>query len=250
VVRHPWPPGGRLLLVHCSHHKAGTNWIRNILVDVANTYGLRLADIDRDTIASSADIAFFGQAWKFDRSSLGGRPFRGSHLIRDPRDLVVSGYHYHLWTTEAWTHEPRPRFGGKSYQELLNSVPREEGIAFEIRRSLRWDIAKMAAWDYHQPEFCELRYEDVMADEAGAFERLFTHYGFTPRAVDACVAIGLRHGFKAVKEREGPKEGPSHLRSGTPGEWRSTFTDEHKALFKSLGGDVLIKLGYETSDDW
>ena len=33
-------------------------------------------------------------------------------MIRDPRDVIVSGYFYHQWTDEPWANEPRPELGG------------------------------------------------------------------------------------------------------------------------------------------
>jgi len=46
-----------------------------------------------------------------------------------------------------------------------------------------------------------------------------------------------------------PKRSPT-FRGGRVGDWRNHFTDEHKTLFKSLAGDTLIRLGYETSHNW
>jgi hypothetical protein len=40
------------------------------------------------------------------------------------------------------------------------------------------------------------------------------------------------------------------FRSGKTGGWREYFTDEHKALFKDVAGDLLVRLGYEKDNDW
>jgi hypothetical protein len=40
------------------------------------------------------------------------------------------------------------------------------------------------------------------------------------------------------------------FRSGKSGTWRQYFTEEHKRLFKEVAGDLLIRLGYETDNDW
>ena len=55
-------------------------------------------------------------------------------MIRDPRDCVVSGYFYHLWTNEAWAHQPQDLFNGLSYQQHLNRSARKMGWR---RRSAR-----------------------------------------------------------------------------------------------------------------
>ncbi len=35
------------------------------------------------------------------------------------------------------------------------------------------------------------------------------------------------------------------FRKGQPGEWREHFTEENKARFKAVAGDLLERLGYE-----
>jgi hypothetical protein len=34
------------------------------------------------------------------------------------------------------------------------------------------------------------------------------------------------------------------------GGWRDFFTEEHKPLFKEVAGDLMVRLGYERSNDW
>jgi hypothetical protein len=40
------------------------------------------------------------------------------------------------------------------------------------------------------------------------------------------------------------------FRSGKTGSWRDFFTKEHKKLFKDIAGDLVVRLGYETRNDW
>ena len=56
-----------------------------------------------------------------------------------------------------------------------------------------------------------------------------------------------------------PQRGPSSeaavaksptFRSGKTGEWKKHFTDEHKAIFKEIAGDLLVRLGYEKNNNW
>jgi hypothetical protein len=181
---------------------------------------------------------------KFDTTLAGGRAFRGSHVIRDPRDLVVSGYEYHLVTTEPWVLVPQRHLGGISYQEYLRSLDPHDGLTAEIEWLASGTAKDLSEWNYNQKEFIELRYEDVLADESTAFERLFHWYGFNDSAVafgmDTVERLSLKHG--------GAK--PTHVRSGAPGEWATRFTPEHTARFKELTGDLVVDLGYETDSDW
>jgi hypothetical protein len=189
------------------------------------------------SLRSRHDI-FFQDHSRIDLEAL--RPFRGSHMIRDPRDVVVSAYFYHLRTTEEWALQPAAEYDGKSYQEYLKTFDKDEGLAIEIKRSAATVVRDMIEWRYDDPRFLELRYEEMMADEEAGFRRLFTHYGFNDAAKEAAVEIALGFSLSRVKKST------SHIRSGQPGEWRNHFTPEMSTLFNEATNNAAHVLGYET----
>jgi hypothetical protein len=254
------------LIVHCAHHKAGTVWITNVLRSVSRKYGLRFqASNDwSETLAPSTDVFIQNNSF-VDISQL--PPFRGSHLIRDPRDMVISGYFYHLWTAEPWVHIPMKKllahkdphwpyfseseFGDKTYQQYLKSMDQEEGILTEIRRSAGYSLKHMAEWDYANPDFIEIKYENLMTDWENEFTRVFAHFGFNEQAIKISLEVADKLSFKNVsKRRVGQVKEKSHLRSGRPGQWKDVFTASHKQKIKELFGSQLIQLGYEDDDKW
>jgi hypothetical protein len=251
--RSPFGPDvGHRLIVHCSHHKVGTVWFRRVLSSLVDAYDLRLQSCRGEPIEAETDIAFYRTVRRFDRSGLGGRPFRGSHVIRDPRDVVVSGYFYHLWTDEQWAHRvDENAWGGLSYQAYLNSVDRHKGLLAEIERAAGSSLRDISTWDYDQPEFLELRYEDLIADEVGTFTRLFQFYGLDDEAVAVGLAGVERHSIRSRSATPGAEDGSKrHVRSGRAGQWQEHFGTDHVALFKELTGDLLIRLGYESDGNW
>ena len=44
------------------------------------------------------------------------------HMVRDPIEVCVSGYQYHLITSEPWVLVPRPELGGRSWQGCAGHV--------------------------------------------------------------------------------------------------------------------------------
>ena len=40
------------------------------------------------------------------------------------------------------------------------------------------------------------------------------------------------------------------FRKGKPGDWREHFSEANKGRFKEIAGDLLVRLGYEDSDQW
>ncbi len=246
---------GPAILVHCAHHKVGTVWFQRVLSTVAGFYGLRFTEVAVSSGASGRsplpgrdiDVLVYDRANDFHPQDFADRDCRVSHLIRDPRDIVVSGYHYHLRTDEAWALEPKERYGGLSYQAFLRSNDEHDGLLAEIERCARSTLADMDRWSYSRPGILELRYEDAVGDEVATFTRLFRFYGFD----DAAVEQGLRIVERFSRQGRSPAaDRDPHVRSGEPGEWRRHFGVDHVDLFKHLTGDLVVRLGYEADPDW
>lgn len=253
------------MLIHCSHHKVGTVWFKSVLRAVANEYGLRVTVNDVSRIPRGASI-FIDDHGKTDLSCI-EQKYRGSHMIRDPRDVVVSGYHYHLWTKERWANTKVASLGPQietywpllpvkdiahlTYKEYLNSLDKEVGLMTEIARASSTDIQDMVRWDYANPHILNFRYEDIMQDEEGMFRRIFAYYGFNEEAIARSTEIAMTFSFKNQAKRSvGQSQEQSHLRSGKAEQWRQEFSEAHKAYFKKLHGEDLIRLGYEKGLDW
>ncbi|MCP4039405.1 MAG: sulfotransferase domain-containing protein [bacterium] len=239
---------GRPLIVHCGHHKIGTLWFHNVLRAVADHYGLRYQKDRQPALSRDTDI--FHQAhsnFTFD----GIANYRGSHIVRDLRDVVISGYFYHLWTPEQWAHRVEDRWQGKSYQELLRSLDQQAGLLLEIDRFAEMNLQNFTDWNYADPNIVEVRYEELLADEAQGFQRIFRKYGFRPDTTEKATQLALAFSFSRIAKRKvGTVREGSHLRSGRPGEWQTLFDAKHRAHFKERIGPALIELGYERDNDW
>lgn len=230
-------------IVHSSHHKAGTVWFGDVLRHMSV---VTAAPFER--MARVARMAPLGVGFHLDPDS-SNRPqptdtFRGSHMVRDPRDIVVSGYRYHLWSSEKWLRLPDPKLGGKSYQERLNELPLEEGLAMEITRTRRL-FHHMREWDYDDDRILELRYEDVFGDDEKLWNDLMTHWGMQGQNLERGVEIGVFHSFKNVKSRAAARGiEKKHLATGTPLQWKEKFTPALTELIEAEAGDLITKLGY------
>ena len=106
----------------------------------------------------------------------------------------------------------------------------------------------MGRWDYSSPGVLELRYEDVLGNEAFWFKRIFKWYGFSGDMVSKGVEIALR--YSQEKLRPGDPGNGHGNRKSRPGYWREHFTDPIRKAFRKSYGDVLVKLGYESGPDW
>ena len=234
------------LIIHCCYHKVATVFFMKIFKKIVKELNWNFQVSFWGQLTTETNILLQHNS-EIDFSNL--PPYVGSHIIRDPRDMIISGYLYHLWSTEKWLHLPKPKYNNLSYQELLKSLPQEEGISMEIKRCKK-AIKNMMNWDYSNPNIMEIKLEDLK-DEKGIFTRIFQKYGFNKEQLETGLAIVEKLSFEKLAGRKrGEEDKTSHFRKGVSGDWKNYFTSEHKELFHEMYPGVLMKLGYELDNNW
>ena len=244
-------------LIHCSYHKCLTVLYRRIMDGVTNRcqpwgagyrhYNSHLEDFYRgfqnDRIASVNNRAL-------DLERLGD--FRISRFIRDPRDLVVSGYFYHRRGAETWTtiESPTPadwyfangvipeglQREGTSFARYLESLPEEEGLMAEMEfRTLHFE--SMALWPESHPDILTFRYEDIIGHEIEVFRQLFDFYGLS--LIEHKLGAWFAKRYSIERQQQDP-----HIRNPAAGQWRNHFTPRVRQAFDARYPGLIRQLGY------
>ena len=267
VAPFPFP-----VVLHFSYHKCLTVYYNRVISTLAREFGFPYFEhfyisnsALRSELRQSQHPRIFTLSMSEDVCFEGFPDYRGSCFIRDPRDLVVSGYRYHLWTKEPWCREPfqgwewvtrhpvfeqyiesnrRKHPTTASYQEYLQTLTSEQGLLLEMiwRQS---DFSQMRNWNYNNPKVLVQRYDKVIGQEQAAFKALFEHYQLHP----ALQARGLQLVEKYALKNQARGQS-SHIRSGSTRQWPAEFSPLNQKVFKQLYGQLLIQLQYESSLDW
>jgi len=142
----------------------------NILEDVCRVLGRRLekgpTETSRPGIRYDPSNSFLVYRNATPRScdpSMG--PLRGFHIIRDPRDVVVSAYFSHLHS-----HPQNPTF--VEIRNTLQKLDMRDGLLFEFDY-LSQQFEAMFAWDYRQSNVLEMRLESFSAGFYENWLRIF-----------------------------------------------------------------------------
>jgi hypothetical protein len=281
------------LYAYFGHHKCASTWLASIVKQVCLYTGLEFTSFNnqgefggnlRKHIVSH-DIDFFAYRnadFRCVESFLAENSI-GFHVIRDPRDILVSAYfsHLHSHPTEGWSS-----LEGQRAQ--LRDKSKSEGI-FLTAEFIENVFEELDRWNYGLPNVLELKFEDVvhspyqkmldifdwlgLLSEADlriidqlkvAFKHainmvhveypLLMPYHFTSEKITAEKLLGIVHNkrfSKLAKGRElGEEDVTSHYRKGAPGDWKYHFSTENKQFFKKNYNDLLIKLRYEADTDW
>jgi len=278
------------MFAYYSHHKCATGWTTSILRELCAHLGLRYRVAhgtqqygEYGSVAAWAeryDVEFLAYT-NAEIEELGPLPpHRGFHVVRDPRDVLVSGYFSHKNThpTENW-----PEL--EEHREALQSLSKEEGLLKEIEFS-RPFLTAMRNWDYNQEHILELKMEDLTQDPNVQFRRVLKYLGlYDSGQAGGVLRKGQQYGNRLIyklhhemalpfprqitKENSihsdildavleayrfenltggrsrGEANPDSHLRKGEPGDWKNHFTDRVLEAFEDAYGDIVAKLGYE-----
>ncbi len=178
----------------------------------------------------------------------------GIFYFRDPRDVAVSHVHYIAEMAPShihhrYYHEILPGFDQR-LEASIAGVPLEAlrgagGLtSLEPLPDIRSRFEPFLGWLNHA-EVLVLRYEDFITDRHAAVVKVLDHAverGFELKCVRS-------EAVRLLEASIDPIHSPT-FRSGKVGGWRSAFNSAHIRLFKQTTGDLLIRLGYETSLDW
>ncbi|CAI7797804.1 unnamed protein product [Closterium sp. NIES-53] len=260
-------------MLHLAHHKTGTAWFSRIFSIFGMRTNMKFVKGDiQSCIDSESKICQINNAALGSLKLLGDKKYKAIMTVRDPRDVVVSGYFYHKTTQEPWVLEPRSEYGGKSYQQMLNNVSKSAGINMEVDMitGSTWRNDTQGAYatvlkDFlrvRDSRFTLVRYEDIWYQEqrriGSAFASIGAWYGLNNSLllkifVQSAVKVGQESAaYRSVAKGvlSADDRGKDHFRKGTPGDWKNHLTKQNKGYIREKLGSLLVDLGYEKTMSW
>ncbi len=268
------------------HHKCATTWVVHFVNYVCRLTGRKTESLDNPR-QYGGDLEAYRKEQKIDFlfmrnsrwSEVKDVPFtRGVHLIRDPRDILVSAYfsHRNSHPTEGWPELVEHR-------KCLRAVSQEDGLLLEMDFSAP-DLEDMATWHYQDERVLELKFEQLISDPFQSMLTAFSHLDVLddeiPSGWDWLKTRGFdelnrrlrriiarlpqprfrlekvpaewflvelhRHRFSKLAggRRPGEENVNSHFRKGVAGDWKNHFTPKVKEAFDARYGKNLQALGY------
>jgi hypothetical protein len=174
-------------------------------------------------------------------SALKLRGIKCLFMIRDPRDLVVSQAHYIRRNSRHPLHahfQPIEDF----QQRLTLCIRGHEPTGLP---GIGWRLRAFGGW--LEGGALPVRFESLVGPCGGGDSR-------TQGAALAGIFehLGQRLDAREIGELSQKTfyDGSPTFRRGATGQWRETFTEKTKAIFKEEAGDQLIRYGYEKDLSW
>jgi len=276
---------GPVLGLFC-HHRCGSTWLSDLLEEFASHCGYRFArvfdsemfgdDLAAFIAAQGVEVlAYMNADWRHVEPLAG---VLGVHVVRDPRDVLVSSYYAHRFShpTEYWP-------GLVEHRAQLQAQSLRDGLLAEVQ-CRRLQFKQMDEWNYSAPHILELRFEDLVEEPVHELRRALGHLGLWADAAGAAAqsevasprsgslgrlaraalgrvrghdergrispntleAVLQRHSFEVLSggRQRGTEDRMHHYRRGSPGEWREVLEPEHLSALSAHFPGLLVRLGY------
>jgi len=226
-----------------SYPRSGSTWLRFILQEVFTGQPSSFQNV-------SECIPRVGFHRGAHRLQDGGRviktheAFRPEYkravcLVRDPRDVLLSEYAYHLALGQ--TTDP---------------------LDWYVNVFVRGELSRYPSWRDHTASWLDassaneqirvIRFEDLRKDTEATVGKIVEFLGVRaqPEAIRAAIVDNTveRMRAKELKEPQAASKKGEFVRSGLAGGWRKSLSIEHARVIEKWSGDVLRRLDYPLAD--
>ncbi len=188
-----------------------------------------------------------------------GRKFfdkaRMIHLIRHPKDLIISGYHYHKKGSETWNTMSMPKrkfyrflleldhvlsdqekkllHPEVTYQELLQGLPFEKGMMAEMVW-LKYIKSFNPLTYYQSPLLPTYRFEEIMEDPVEGVRKICQHWQLSEKETAYYCDRAAHY-----------NRNPSYpIRNSAAYQYKEIYTKELNRFFKQQFNELVTRLDY------
>ena len=178
-------------------------------------------------------------------------------VVRDPRDMYVSFYHYQTSYEKSDRHSPI--FERFHHDPLL---PVDEDFCNYLRARLLYPAHPwfffsqfLDSW-MNRPNASIVRYEDCLADPEAQLIRMLRFLGETVdlnrvrNTVEKTSFAAITAEKYGESRAAGQEDKSKFHRKGVAGDWRNYFNEEACVLMEKFEGHSLRRLGYESDAEW
>ena len=247
---------GRRLIVHpddvflVSYPKSGNTWVRLLVANLTHPVE-QVTLVGADRIIPSVD----GQSRKFFEQMPRPRvikshyPFcqnykRVIYVVRDPRDVAVSQYHFQI--------KRRVLEEGFPIDEFIPSF-----IAGEVCAYGSWgeNVASWLGARQGDPNFLLVRYEDLLHRTLEEVDRIARHLSLvrTPELLKVAIERSSAKRMREMERQEGTlwastkdtRQDLPFVRAAIDGQWRSALSAASVEKIEAAWGEMMELLGYD-----
>ena len=232
-----------------SYPKSGNTWVRFLVANLLYPFQkITFANIEQivpdiyqvpDRILNSLDRPRVLKSHEY----FDPRYNKVIYIIRDPRDVILSYYYYHLKMRVIGESYPLDRYSEKFLQGELDPFG-----------SWGENVGSWLGAREGDSGFLSIRYEDLRSDTDRGLTQIATFLGISASptrisqvaancSFDAMRSAERQHGAQWAPIKGGRSDIP-FVRSGTPGQWKTKLPIEIRKKIEVKWKRLLIHTGY------
>ena len=234
-----------------SYPKSGNTWARFMVANLMHPQE-PVTFLNIDHVSPDPDLRSRNFLKKCPRPRVmkSHHPFdarykRVVYIARDPRDVIVSQYHFQIKRGVIQAAHPIAEF----VERALNGQTNQYGSWGQNVGS--WLIAR-----FKTPDFLLLRYEDLKERPEAELARVAAFLGLEagPQQLSQAVQLSSADRMRKLEKVQADKWASTRetrkdlafVRSAVAGEWKSTLPDAEVERIERAWGNIMRVLGYQT----
>lgn len=251
-------------IVIVGYPKSGTTWATRLVAQLVDcpSAGHWLAS-HTELATEGLDRTSAHRCWKSHRAlpDLGVDRAAGDrviYVVRDPRDIVISGadyFYFDRWPRLAPWLDRVPKARGAYnillYERVTTRKARLDLMVDAVSHGNHVHEYTRLSWSGHLRPYLEsdalmVRYEDLLDHPVEESVRILDHLGMArePAQIEDAVR---KQSFEVRKQNfleAGDEENAEFLRAGTSGRWQGALSEEQLTAIEEVLGEDLQALGY------
>lgn len=251
-------------IVVIGYPKSGNTWATRLVAELVGCHVVGFWNSDHPEIAvegsdRKSDFSCYKSHHQLSElTQINETSTKMIYVIRDPRDICVSGAHYfnHVSPIPSKSRNIAIRFVNKLHWELAGKRRMIQEMAKALlvgnERIHHWC---RVSWKAHVTPFLDrddvllIQYDRLLKNPMEQSKRIlkFLDLERSESEIDRVVDT---HNFEKSQKRfadSGNSEKKQFLRKGGSGEWRHELTSQQKRNFESEIGELLTRFGYDLS---
>ncbi len=236
-------------VLHITHHKAGSQWIKSILTDcfpekIVEPKLYEAQFLKEPIYQGKIYPTIYISKQQFDTVEL-PKLCKKFIVIRDLRDTLISMY-FSYKISHVFTSDTPLMI---KTREILNSVSLDDGLIYLMEHQLPWERLIQLSWI--QSGEPVIRYEELLKNDINILSKLLIDDFHLQIDHERLHQIIIANRFVNITGRAaGMEKIDSHNRKGVSGDWKNYFSKKVKGVFKEQYGNSLIQAGYEKDTNW
>ena len=227
------------MIVFATHPKSGTAMCREIFETYAQEFSLKFynTDDDRDRLLTEDfDIVHYESVDNKNIELLQTENFKGIHVLRDPRDQLISAtfYYRNLPPEEYILFKQLHEFDYNSYADMIEKCETfTQQLDCTLKLMLVTSFVDQIEWDYSDTRYLTVKYEDLVDPDK--------YLSTWKNCIDFLQiehADWMLNFIKSTSINNKNRKKSSHIRNGRPNQWQEYLSKEQLDKFEPI-----LKLG-------